>query len=210
MARSVYSLVLTDEVVEKIDLLAARSGMSRSAYINSVLAEKAGLSIGSVHRRSLYALLQELMQAGELLQPVAVPSQSCFAVRGVLPVKYRPAIRYSVVLDLDAYPHIGELRVECRTQAPWLMEALRGFFDAFSGITSADYTEEAGRFRCVLVLRGSKPPPLKALAQGIRDHILCVDSALQAYLTLYPDEAAAYNEAARIYAQYASTDPLIL
>ena len=37
MNKSVYSLVLSDEVVEAVDHAAYRAGMSRSAFINSVL-----------------------------------------------------------------------------------------------------------------------------------------------------------------------------
>ena len=40
MNKSIYSLVLSDEVVEAVDALARGAGMSRSAMINRILAEK--------------------------------------------------------------------------------------------------------------------------------------------------------------------------
>ncbi len=39
MSKSLYSLLLSDEVVSEIDRQALRSGMSRSGLINRVLAE---------------------------------------------------------------------------------------------------------------------------------------------------------------------------
>ena len=39
MGKSVYSLVLSDEVVEAVDRAAYLAGMSRSAYINKILAQ---------------------------------------------------------------------------------------------------------------------------------------------------------------------------
>ena len=39
MSKSVYSLVLSDEVVREVDLEAYRHGLSRSAMINQILAE---------------------------------------------------------------------------------------------------------------------------------------------------------------------------
>ena len=40
MGKTVYSLVLTDEVIEEIDRLAYTMGTSRSALIDRILAEK--------------------------------------------------------------------------------------------------------------------------------------------------------------------------
>ena len=39
MNKSVYSLVLSDEVIAAVDRAAYRAGMRRSAFINGVLAE---------------------------------------------------------------------------------------------------------------------------------------------------------------------------
>ena len=39
MNKSIYSLVLSDEVVDAVDALARTEGMSRSAMINRILAE---------------------------------------------------------------------------------------------------------------------------------------------------------------------------
>ena len=39
MNKSVYSLVLSDEIVQEIDRLAYEMGQSRSAMVNQVLAE---------------------------------------------------------------------------------------------------------------------------------------------------------------------------
>ena len=38
--KSIYSLVLSDDVVEAVDRLAANSGLSRSAMVNQLLAER--------------------------------------------------------------------------------------------------------------------------------------------------------------------------
>ena len=39
MKKSVYSLVLSDDIIEAIDRLAYKQGASRSAVINEILAE---------------------------------------------------------------------------------------------------------------------------------------------------------------------------
>ena len=38
MKKSVYSLVLSDEIVDAVDILAYKNGTSRSAMVNSILA----------------------------------------------------------------------------------------------------------------------------------------------------------------------------
>ena len=44
MKRSVYSLVLMDDVVQAVDDLACRLGTSRSNLINQILAERVSLA----------------------------------------------------------------------------------------------------------------------------------------------------------------------
>jgi len=43
MIKSVYSLMLFDEIVEKIDQIAYENNTNRSQLINDILAEKIGL-----------------------------------------------------------------------------------------------------------------------------------------------------------------------
>ena len=39
MGKSLYSLILSDEVVSRVDRLASRQGLNRSQLVNRILAE---------------------------------------------------------------------------------------------------------------------------------------------------------------------------
>ena len=51
--KSVYSIVLSDRVVEQVDALAYENGMSRSAMINHILAEQLSLTTPEQQMRSI-------------------------------------------------------------------------------------------------------------------------------------------------------------
>ena len=53
MSKSVYSLVLTDEIVRAIDSLAYRMNTSRSALIDRILAEKLSMQTPEIRMRNI-------------------------------------------------------------------------------------------------------------------------------------------------------------
>ena len=66
--KSVYSIVLSDRIVEQIDRLAYQNGMSRSAMINHILASKLSLVTPEQQMRSILSAAQQLLQDGDALQ----------------------------------------------------------------------------------------------------------------------------------------------
>ena len=55
MNKSVYSLVLSDEVVDAIDRLAYSMNTSRSNLINQILAEKLSLMTPEMRMRQIFS-----------------------------------------------------------------------------------------------------------------------------------------------------------
>lgn len=53
MSKSVYSLVLSDEIVRAIDSLAYRMNTSRSALIDRILAEKLSMQTPEIRMRNI-------------------------------------------------------------------------------------------------------------------------------------------------------------
>lgn len=60
--KSVYSIVLSDRVVEQVDALAYENGMSRSAMINHILAEQLSLTTPEQQMRSILSAAEELLR----------------------------------------------------------------------------------------------------------------------------------------------------
>ena len=59
--KSIYSLVLSDSVVEAVDIMARGAGLSRSAMINQLLAERVAYITPEMRLRDILAALQNSM-----------------------------------------------------------------------------------------------------------------------------------------------------
>lgn len=124
MAKSVYSLVLADEVVAAIDGMAAGQGLSRSALVEHVLAQYASMQTPQTRTRQILTHLQgEVWQGG---MRTAATSASALTLRTALPYKYNPALSYIVELKGDAN-FLGRLRVTLRSTS----EAVLAYFGLF-------------------------------------------------------------------------------
>ena len=191
MKKSVYSLVLMDDVVDAIDRLACRKQLSRSALINQILAEHVALLTPEQRMKDIFCRLEELMNETFRIQPQQ--GSSMLSMRSALRFKYKPSIRYVVELfreaDGDA---IGRLKVSFRTQNADLIAALDSFFRLISeverqrldGLSPAGcgYHISDGRYiREIHLPSGpgfSKP---EAIGGAIASYIRLLDSLLKLY-----------------------------
>ena len=130
MSKSVYSLVLDDEVISAADRLAYQRNLSRSALINQLLAEALSCMTPEKRNRSVFDAVEKWMQPSGLRLQMT-PSESVLSVHSTLSYKYNPRIRYAVELYRDSDSIGGELRVSFRSQNQALLEALRICFFRF-------------------------------------------------------------------------------
>lgn len=127
MKKSVYSIVLSDDVVDAVDRLAVRQGMSRSGLINQILAEKLCCETPEKQIQSVFSVLEK--QMNELFRIQTQASDAMMSMHSALRYKYRPALRYSVeLLRQPRDGQLGWLRVSCRTQNSALIAAMEDFF----------------------------------------------------------------------------------
>ncbi len=126
MGRTVYSIVLDDAVVTAVDALAHRSGMSRSAMMNRILAEKVSYRTPEQRTRDVLACVERIVGDGFLTE--MLPSATAFSAKSALRFKYRPTVKYCVDLTPEEPESFGRLRVSLRTQSAQLLSAMQGFF----------------------------------------------------------------------------------
>ena len=126
MKKSVYSLVLSDDVIEVIDRLAYSKGTSRSALINEILAEAVSYTTPEKRMNDIFGAIETLMGNSSFqIQPQ--PSDAMLSIRSALKYKYKPVIRYSLELYRSFDKTIGQLRVSFRTQSETLKSDLTEF-----------------------------------------------------------------------------------
>ena len=136
MKKSVYSLVLSDDVVAEVDRAAYQNGLSRSAMINQILAEYVSYTTPEQRMREIFSQVERLLTPGGVFQTLLQPSDSMMSLRSALAYKYNPNVRYSVEL-FPGSPARGELRVSLRSQNSALILYLGQFFRLWAKIEQA-------------------------------------------------------------------------
>ena len=126
MKKSVYSLVLMDDVIKTVDQQAYRLGTSRSNLINQILAEHLSCVTPEMRMREIFEQVAELMSSSFRIQEQRSPS--LMTVRTALEYKYRPTISYKVELERAPAEYLGTLRVSIRTQSSTLIDMFHSFF----------------------------------------------------------------------------------
>lgn len=208
MNKSIYSLVLSDDVVDAVDALARTEGMSRSAMINRILAERVAYTTPEMRLRDILQSLARSMNGEFIL--TEQPTGSTLSARTSLKYRYKPTVKYSVEIYSENGVRAGELRVSFRTQNARLISDLMGFFRCWSALEQkyiADklsndivYTIADGRFERTLNMpRGQITDD--ELGTAVAEYMATFDGAMKAYFAELPDTERAI---ARIWEYYRS------
>lgn len=188
MKRSVYSLVLSDDVIEAIDNMAYSLSTSRSNLINQILAEKVSLITPEKRMDSIFSQIERLMFE-ECYQIQERQSDSLMYIRSSIKYKYRPTVKYSVELFRNSNDGIGQLRVIFRTQNQILLELVYQFFNLWATIENESLKEDIKySIEPTRYTRTFKSIPKDVnTANAISDYIHTFDTALKQYFNNQKD-----------------------
>ncbi len=191
MKKSVYSLVLSDDVIEVIDRLAYGKGTSRSALINEILAEAVSYTTPEKRMNDIFGAIESLMKSTAFqIQPQ--PSDAMLSIRSALKYKYKPVIRYSLELHRGFDKTIGQLRVSFRTQSENLKSDLTEFLKLWAELENKyivkffpegiSYTIDDGRFiRTFRLPEAIEHRSNDEIAKAISEYIKMFDEILKIY-----------------------------
>lgn len=213
MNKSVYSLVLSDEIVQEIDRMAYETGASRSAMINQILAEYVRYTTPEKRMREVFSAIEHML-LGSVFEPQLQPSESMFSLRSALDYKYNPSVRYSVELYKNARPLLGELRVSVRSQNSALVLAMLQFFKLWTRIENkyigrVECAMEDGRYLRKLRLTNENLTN-EQIGEGIAAYINLLDSALKQYFESIHDPALAVTSVEKRYVNHIHSGGMIL
>ena len=206
MKKTLYSLMLNDEVVREVDAMAHRLGTNRSNLINEILAEYVNYTTPERRINDILSTIQDLMQPSGDLIPFFAPHTYSMSLKSSLEYKYRPTIKYEVELFKGGEDAIGALSVLFRTQSPTLIEGMTDFFRLWKSIEDAhlarklgeriEYTLYEGKFvRSISV--PDRACNSEELARAIAEYIRLFDKLMKGWPTGRYDahavEAAYYS-----------------
>lgn len=215
MNKSVYSLVLTDDVVAEIDRIAYENGTSRSNTVNQILAEYVSYDTPEKRIREVFSEVENLLTGSSRFQVMMQPSDSMFSLRSALAYKYNPTVRYSVELNRNLQPAIGELRVSVRSQS----SALRLYMLQFFKLWSRTEQNLVGHVECAmaddryirrLAVAEDRKLDNEALGQAIAEYIRLFDTALKLFFNHLDQPETAIARVESLYGDYLRKNPAIL
>lgn len=222
MSKSIYSLVLSEEIINEIDRIAYAEGTSRSALVNRILAEKLSYITPAMQTRDVLSRVAKLLSA-DVFRPIGEPTDTAFQLRSALSYKYNPTVRYSVVLNNDGN-YLGELRVTVRSRSDGFTLTMLQFFRLWEKlesiyIGSRDYGAaccivEPNRFTRRLIPHRRTDGKRVSVDAGeaIAAYLSAFDGGMKAFFSNLSNQnpAAASEAAERHIAEYMARNAVIL
>ncbi len=191
MKKTLYSLMLNDEVVRQVDALAHRLGTSRSNLINQILAEYVDYTTPERRINDIFSAMEQLIRPSRELVPFFSPNSMSMSMKSSLEYKYRPTVKYEVELYRGNEDSMGELTVAYRTQSAGLIEAMTAFFRLWKRIEDTHLSARTGvPIRYALYegkfMRSIAVPDrdcsAEELAEAISEYVKLFDRLLKGYL----------------------------
>lgn len=194
MKKTLYSLMLNEEVVREIDALAHQMGTNRSALINQILADYTSVITPERRIESIFHAIEEMVAPARELVPFFVPNAMTMSLKSSLEYKYRPTVKYEVALLDDTSDTLGELSVIFRTQSAALLQSMTQFFRLWKQIedvhltpylagTPPRYALYDGKFMRSLSLPRNRDYTSEEIAKAISDYIKLFDHLMKGFLS---------------------------
>ncbi|MFW5780512.1 MAG: hypothetical protein ACOCWI_03590, partial [Bacillota bacterium] len=180
MKKSLYSLILMDDVVKEIDELAQYQNTNRSNLVNQILAEYVSMVTPEKKINNIFNYISDLLDR-DIFVSFFEPHSSTLSLKSSLNYKYRPTIKYEVELYRSHEKTVGELKVIFRTQSASLLMELNRFFkywvhmetvylSHFYPEDNITYTLETGRFYRTFKVPAGKKYSTESIANAISNY----------------------------------------
>ena len=193
MKKTLYSLMLSEDVVREIDNIAHRRGTNRSALVNQILAEYANLMTPERRISDIFRQIGEILGSDRELVPFVAPGASSMSMKSSLQYRYRPTVKYSVELYRERETAMGELSVVFRTQSEELLTAMDRFFRLWKQVEDeliasylpmpAEYALYNGRFTRTISLSAGRDYSTGDVAAAISAYVRLFDRLMKGYLS---------------------------
>ncbi|NCB51651.1 MAG: hypothetical protein EOM54_07210 [Clostridia bacterium] len=192
MKKALYSLMLNDEVIREVDILAHSQGTNRSYLINQILAEYVSVTTPEQRINEIFSAIEALVAPSRELVPFFAPSGMTMSLKSSLEYKYRPTVKYEVELFRSGADTLGELSVVFRTQSAALLSDMTAFFRLWKHVedthlapllsSPTDYALFDGKLIRSIAVPAGRDCTAEELAEAISDYIMFFDTQLKGFL----------------------------
>lgn len=194
MSKSVYSMVLSDEVINLIDNVALKNGKSRSMLVNEILADYVGYSTQKQRIEEILTLVTEALEPHRRMR-VERRQQSTIDFLSAINYKYSPRVTYSVELFTEN-ENVGYLKIALRTTNNVLITIINEFFNAFIALEqkylgNVEYSVVDGKLYRKLCFE--KSSSTRDIAIKLSSYVDNIDKLINGYIGDYLDGTANIN-----------------
>lgn len=193
MQKSIYSLVLMDDVIAAVDKEAYRLNTSRSNLINQILAEHLACVTPEMKMQEIFNSISDMLEGHFQIQQQS--SNSLMTIKSALQYKYKPTVNYKVELFRNPNNYIGQIKVQIRSQSSTIIKLFEDFFKLWVQLEAnilvnkiqSDYIFklESGKF--VRQLFNPKNISDNELGQALYSYINVLDKAIKLYFSAPSD-----------------------
>lgn len=193
MKKTMYSLMLAEDVIREIDRLAAEKSTNRSNLVNQILAEYVSMTTPEKHVQNIFDIIERFIgqQSGYLLY--SQPNDMTMSIKSSLQYHYRPTIRYEVEMYRSPDKTLGQLKIIFRTTSSELLLELTRFFKIWIQLENIyiknffekgaiEYGMENGRFLRTFAVPNDSDYTEEQIGNAISHYIAIFDEMLKDYL----------------------------
>lgn len=222
MSKSVYSLVLIDELVEKVDREAYALNTNRSNLINRIIAEYFSVATPEQKLKEIFEIVENRFKDAEELKIKAQQSDAMMAVHSALKYKYNPTIRYGIELYKEREDVVGELKVSFRTQNQNLIADITTFFMLWAKMEKK-YIEkyfpekqvllqikEGKLIRKFILPKEEKYRTNDQIGKAITKYVESLDRIIKIYFKYIEDLDVAKIQMEKAYIEYLNNEAIII
>jgi hypothetical protein len=213
MSKSLYSLILNDEVVSIIDKMARVNGLSRSNMIEKILANAVSYETPEIRANNIFDEIEKLFSHSPTMRYLESQSQYMGTIVGALDYRYNPAIKYNVELFPNS-DKLGQLKVTLRTQNNMLLELMSDFYKYYIYLEktyynkNATYLFEQNRFIRLFDFP-SRAVTTKQLAELLTIYVKHFDELLNVYFNNLTNDMSVFKKVERKFIELKSDSIII-
>lgn len=186
--KSVYSVMLSDELVRRLDAVAYENGVSRSIMLNKILADYLMVETPDTVMENIFTSMENLFGEVSGMRFVNQASLSMASVMSALDYRYNPKIKYAV--ELFPSGDLGQLKISLRSQNPALIDLLEDFYAFYIALEEkyiGKRTYAYGDNRFVRVLLRPKNLSPQKTGEEITSFVVGFDRLLRTYFSSLGD-----------------------
>ena len=216
MSKQIYSLVLSEQVIEKIDREALVRGTNRSQIINDMLCESFGVWTPDLKMNRVMDLMSAALGELETMEMVSATHGNTLQLRTSVAYKYKPKLKYVIEMSGKSHPTLAVLKIYSRTTSEVFLQALVMFFGYlndfeeqieasinFRRVGSQGYAFDEKRFiKQIECDWTTKDVEAEAIAQYLSNYIQFLDEGIKMYFNAYGDWTYIDQQMRTLYKKY--------